>query len=161
MASTRSGGQALSLHDAARQMGVHFNKEHKPADGFIVVNGMNFHYLEWGDDTNPDVLLLHGASQQAHSWDFVSLSLADKYHVLAWDQRGHGDTDWAPEGDYSIEAHQRDLDGFVQVCGMDSFVLIGHSMGGRNSYIWTSRHPGCLKGLVIVTRARDSARGTK
>ena len=159
MTSTPRGGKALSLHDAARQIGVHFDSEHEPVDRFISVNGMNFHYLEWGDDISPDVLLLHGASQQAHSWDFVSLALADKYHVMALDQRGHGDTDWAPEGDYSIEAHQRDLDGFVQVCGLDSFVLMGHSMGGRNSYIWASRHPGCLQGLVIVDTGPETQRG--
>jgi pimeloyl-ACP methyl ester carboxylesterase len=94
--------------------------------------------------------MLHGGSQQAHSWDFVSLPLSEHYHVLALDQRGHGDSDWAADGDYSIEAHQRDIDGFVETLGLDGFHLIGHSMGGRNSYVWASRHPGKLKSLVIV-----------
>ena len=159
MASTPARGQDLSLHDAARQMGVPFTQENEPVDRFIEVNGMSFHYLEWGDGANPAVLMLHGASQQAHSWDFVSLALADQYHVLVLDQRGHGDSDWAPEGDYSIEAHQRDIDGFVEACGLNAFVLIGHSMGGRNSYIWASRHPGTLKGLVIVDTGPETHRG--
>jgi pimeloyl-ACP methyl ester carboxylesterase len=78
------------------------------------------------------------------------LALSDRYHVMALDQRGHGDSDWASDGDYSIEAQVGDLDGFVQASGIDGFVLMGHSMGGRNSYVWASRNPSTLKGLVIV-----------
>ena len=158
MASTPARGPNQSLHDAARQMGVPFTQENEPIDRFIEVNGMSFHYLEWGDDANPAVLMLHGSSQQAHSWDFISLALSDQYHVIALDQRGHGDSDWAAEGDYSIEAYQRDIDGFVLACGLKAFVLIGHSMGGRNSYIWASRHSKTLKGLVIVDTGPETHR---
>ena len=145
-----SHSMGLTLHQAARQMGVAFTLEAEPADKYLRINGMNFHYLDWGDAANPTILMLHGGSQQAHSWDFVSLPLSQDYHVLALDQRGHGDSDWAPHGDYSIEAHQRDIDGFVQAQGLDGFILIGHSMGGRNSYVWASQHPERLKALVIV-----------
>lgn len=150
--------RGLTLYEAARQMGVRFARENQPADKFLQVHGMNFHYLEWGDAANPTVLMLHGASQQAHSWDFVSLGLSEEYRVLVLDQRGHGDSDWAPDGDYSIEAHQRDIDGFVQGQGLDAFTLIGHSMGGRNSYVWASRHPGKLKALVIVDTGPEGLR---
>ena len=150
MASSPEVAQGMTLYQAARQLGVPFNQENEASDRSTLVNGLNFHYLEWGDAARPTLLLLHGALQQAHSWDFVSLALSGEFHILALDQRGHGDSDWAPEGDYSIEAYQGDIDGFVEAIGLDSFVLIGHSMGGRNSYIWASRHPKALKGLVIV-----------
>lgn len=140
----------LSLHQAARQKGVPFTLENEPADRQLQVNGMNFHYLEWGTAGQPLILMLHGGSQQSHSWDFVSLPLSEHYHILALDQRGHGDSDWAAGGDYSIEAHQSDIDGFVDTLGLRNFHLIGHSMGGRNSYVWASRHPGMLRSLVIV-----------
>ena len=140
----------LSLHQAARQKGVPFTLENEPADRQLQVNGMNFHYLEWGTAGQPLILMLHGGSQQSHSWDFVSLPLSEHYHILALDQRGHGDSDWAAGGDYSIEAHQSDIDGFVDALGLRDFHLIGHSMGGRNSYVWASRHPGMLRSLVIV-----------
>lgn len=152
----------LSLHQAARQKGVPFTRENTPADRWQPVNGMNFHYLEWGQPGQPAILMLHGGGQQAHSWDFISLPLSEHYRILALDQRGHGDSDWAAEGDYSIEAHQSDLDGFIAALGLRDFHLIGHSMGGRNSYVWASRHPGTLRSLVIVdtgpvaqTRGRD------
>lgn len=147
----------LTLFQAARQKGVAFILETEPADRNVRVNGMNFHYLEWGDPVNPTILMLHGGSQQAHSWDFVSLPLSEQYHVVALDQRGHGDSDWAPDGDYSLEAHQGDIDGFVQAQLPEKFHLIGHSMGGRNSYVWASRHPERLKSLVIVDTGPEAA----
>ena len=158
MASSREVGQSLTLHEAARRMGVQFSQENEPTDRNIQVNGMNFHYLEWGNAADPTVLMLHGNSQQAHSWDFVSLALSEKYHVVALDQRGHGDTDWATDGDYSIEAQVADLDGFVQASGITGFVLMGHSMGGRNSYVWASRNPGTLKCLIIVDTGPETQR---
>ncbi len=140
----------LSLHEAARQKGVPFTLENTPTDNSVRVNGMNFHYLEWGEPGQPVIVMLHGGGQQAHSWDFVSLPLSEHYHILALDQRGHGDSDWAADGDYSIEAHQSDIDGLVAALGLSGFHLIGHSMGGRNSYVWASRNPGMLRSLVIV-----------
>lgn len=146
----------LTLHEAARQKGVPFTQENQPVDRYVQINGMNFHYLEWGNPADPAILMLHGNSQQAHSWDFVSLPLSERYHVLALDQRGHGDSDWAADGDYSIEAQQEDIDGYVEALGLDGFHLIGHSMGGRNSYVWASRHPGKLRSLVIVDTGPES-----
>ena len=149
----------LSLHEAARQMGVPFQEENESVDRWVRANGMNFHLLEWGDPGKPGVLMLHGASQQAHSWDFISLGLSSEYHVLVLDQRGHGDSDWAPDGDYSIEAAQGDLDGIVDALGLADFNLMGHSMGGRNSFVWASRHPGMLRSLTIVDTGPETVRG--
>ena len=158
MASSPEVGQGLSLYDAARKMGVPFTSENQPNDKNIQVKGMNFHYLEWGDAANPTVLMLHGNAQQAHSWDFISLALSEDYHVLALDQRGHGDSDWARDGDYSVEAQTGDLGGFVEKAGLEGFVLIGHSMGGRNSYVWASQNPTKLNGLVIVDTGPENRR---
>ncbi len=140
----------LTLHQAARQKGVAFTQENEPLDRTVQANGMTFHYLEWGQPGNPLIVMLHGGSQQAHSWDFVSLPLSEDYHIIALDQRGHGDSDWASDGDYSLEAHQGDIDGVVDALGLSGFHLIGHSMGGRNSYVWASRNSQKLRSLVIV-----------
>ena len=148
----------LSLHEAARSMGVPFTEENEPEDRTVRANGMNFHYLEWGDPANPTVVMLHGVSQQAHSWDFVSLALSPAYHVIALDQRGHGDTDWASDGNYSLDAMQADIDGVVDALGLNDFNLMGHSMGGRNSFIWASRHPETLRSLTIVDTGPETQR---
>ena len=148
----------LTLYDAARQMGVSFSQENEPTDKSVQIDGMDFHYLEWGDISNPSILMLHGNSQQSHSWDFVSLALSEQFHLIVMDQRGHGDSDWAGDGDYSVEAQQKDIDGLVQAVGLNDFTLMGHSMGGRNSYVWASRHPGALKALVIVDTGPQTQR---
>lgn len=148
----------LSLHEAARSMGVPFTEENEPEDRTVRANGMNFHYLEWGDSANPTLVMLHGVSQQAHSWDFVSLALSPAYHVIALDQRGHGDTDWAADGVYSLDSMQADIDGVIDALGLDGFNLMGHSMGGRNGFIWASRHPGTLRSLTIVDTGPETQR---
>ena len=142
--------QGYSLFDAARAIGVPFRQEVTPSDGEVSANGLKFHYLEWGSEAKQPVLFLHGMLQQAHSWDFVALSLAADYHVLALDARGHGDSQWAPDGDYSLESHLSDLDGIVEALGLEQFILVGHSMGGRNGYVFASRKPDKVNGLVIV-----------
>ena len=122
----------------------------QPKDKTVSVNGLTLHYLDWGNETATPLLLVHGLRGHAHSWDDVSLALCRDFHVLSLDQRGRGDSDWAKDGDYSTEAYVADLDGFCQALGLDSFVLCGHSMGGRNSMSFASQFPQKLQKLIIV-----------
>ena len=122
----------------------------QPRDMTVNANGINLHYLDWGNVDAPPLVLLHGLRGHAHSWDDVSAALCQDYHVLALDQRGRGDTDWAPGGDYSGAAFVADLVGFSDALGLDTFTLIGHSMGGRNSLAFAGRHAARLQKLVIV-----------
>ena len=122
----------------------------QPQDKTVSANGINLHYLDWGNADAPTVLLAHGLRGHAHSWDDVSAALCHDYHVLALDQRGRGDSDWAPDGDYSGAAYVADLVGFCQALKLDSFILVGHSMGGRNSIAFASKHSDQLKKLIIV-----------
>ena len=162
MSNRENQQRGLSLFEAARNFNVPFKQEISPRSMQIHAGDLEFHYLEWGNPDLLPVVLLHGIAQQAHSWDFVSLALADRYRVIALDARGHGDTQWPSDGDYSIEAHQKDLDAFVHAVHLENFVLIGHSMGGRNGYIYTSRQPENVKALVIVDTGPDTvASGSK
>ncbi len=122
----------------------------QPLDKTVSANGINLHYLDWGNGSAPPVLLVHGLRGHAHSWDDVSVALCQDYHVLALDQRGRGDSDWAPDGNYSGAAYVNDLVGFCEFLKLDSFILVGHSMGGRNSIAFASKHSDQLKKLIIV-----------
>ena len=122
----------------------------KPQDKTVSTNGINLHYLDWGTAGKTPLIMLHGLRGHGHSWDDVSAALCQDFHVLALDQRGRGDTDWAPGGDYSTNAFVADLEGFTQALGLNSFVLVGHSMGGRNSMAYTGRNRGKVQKLVIV-----------
>lgn len=148
--TTQAANQGLSLHDAARAMGVRFANDNAPQDKFVTANGMRFHYLEWGSAANPPMLLLHGFAQTCHSWDFVALGFSDDYRVIVLDQRGHGDSDWAADGDYSPETQQNDISAVVREIGLEKFTLMGLSMGGRNSFTYAANNPDRVRALVIV-----------
>jgi pimeloyl-ACP methyl ester carboxylesterase len=116
----------------------------------IVLRQMRFHFLEWGHADAPAIVLLHGGHQSAHSWDLVSLNLARRYRVLALDQRGHGDSEWARDVVYSNHEMSLDAEAFIGAMGLRRPVLIGHSMGGRNAMLLTRRNQALLRATVIV-----------
>ena len=127
----------------------------QPKDKMVTVNGVNLHYLDWGTEGKPAMVLLHGLRGHCHSWDDVSARFCPDYHVLAVDQRGRGESDWAPRGDYSTGAFVADLEGFCDAMGLESFILVGHSMGGRNSIAFAGSNPARLEKLVIVDIGPD------
>ncbi len=148
----------MSLFAAARAAGVEFTREATPDERFARLRGLRFHYLDWGDPDAPPILMLHGMAQSAHAWDFAALAFSDRYRVLALDQRGHGDTDWAPDGDYSLDAHVGDLTSFIETLDLRGIVLVGLSMGGRNAFSYAALRPDRVRALVIVDIAPESAR---
>ncbi len=119
-------------------------------DRRVSVRGLGFHYVEWGAPTAPPLLCLHGITQTAHSWDEVAADLASDYRVLCFDQRGHGDSDWAPDGDYARQTQAADVDAITDALGLSKFILAGMSMGGINSITFTARHPEKVEALIIV-----------
>lgn len=96
------------------------------------------------------MVLLHGHGNEAHLWDDFVPCVAPHYRVLAVDQRGHGDSDWDPQGRYDSDSMASDLERILEAFGIDRFVLIGFSMGGRASMVFAERHPDRLAGLVLV-----------
>ncbi len=116
----------------------------------IVLRQLRFHFLEWGAPDAPAVVLLHGGHQSAHSWDLVSLHLAQRFRVLALDQRGHGDSEWARDVSYTNHEMSLDAEAFIAALGLERPILMGHSMGGRNSMLLVRHSPSLLRALVIV-----------
>lgn len=90
----------------------------------------------WGDPNAPVVMLLHGGGQTRHAWKRTGVRLADAgYYAIALDARGHGDSDWAPDGEYSLEVMVADLEAVVTQVGTarpdrGGPVLVGASLGG-------------------------------
>jgi pimeloyl-ACP methyl ester carboxylesterase len=126
-------------------------------DKTISLNGLRFHYLDWGAPA-PDaqaMVCLHGFTSHAHSWDGLAEAMREKYRVLALDQRGHGQTEWA--SDYHPQRRVEDMEAFVAALGLDRFVLVGLSMGGRAAYQYAARHPETVERLVIVDIAPEGS----
>lgn len=112
-------------------------------------DGLSLRLLEWSDEGVP-LLFVHGFGNEAHIWDDFVPALAPHYAVHALDWRGHGESDWHPEGAYAWDDHLRDLEAVVDHLGFERFVLCGHSLGGRVSMLYAGAHPERLAGLVIV-----------
>ena len=139
-----------SLLRSAADLGIPHSPEARYVSRNAVINHLRFHFLEWGDPSAPPVLLLHGGNQSGHSWDLVSLHLADRFHVYALDQRGHGDSEWTRESDYSSEAMAADALAFLAQEGVTAPIVMGHSMGGIVTMTLTVRQPETPRAVVIV-----------
>jgi pimeloyl-ACP methyl ester carboxylesterase len=123
-----------------------------------VVGGLKLHYQEWGNAAAPAVLMLHGFGVSGRMFDEFAERMQDQYRLLALDQRGHGDSDWSQEGDYTREAFIADIEGFVAALGLERFVLIGHSMGGLNAVSYTVKNPERVRALVLVDVGPEAAK---
>lgn len=119
-------------------------------DCYVEGNGLKFHYLDWGNPQKPPLVLLHGVGQTCHTWDLFAAAMSPHFHVMAFDQRGHGDTDWAPDKDYSRKTMVQDAEAFTSALGLDRFFLTGMSMGGANSLSFTAKNPDRVEALVVV-----------
>ena len=90
----------------------------------------------WGDPRGPLVVLQHGGGQTRHAWKNAGQTLGNAgYHAIAFDARGHGDSEWAPDGNYTMDAMAEDLRCVVAACGGGRPVLVGASMGGGTSLV--------------------------
>jgi pimeloyl-ACP methyl ester carboxylesterase len=90
-------------------------------------------------------------SAMCRIWDPLARALQDRYHIIALDQRGHGDTSWPDEPAYTTNDYVADLEALVdEEWTLDRFALIGLSMGGLNSITYAARHPDRLTHLVSV-----------
>lgn len=147
------GDYTEEMRACAEAIGLNPSAIVRPEDRWVDLNGIRFHYLDWGNDHLPHLVLLHGGSLTAHTWDMASLLLRDRYHVVALDQRGHGDSGWTPDeqiggdnGDLMLE----DTRQFIEHLGYGRLLLCGMSMGGMNAVRYAARHPERLAGLIVV-----------
>ena len=130
-----------------------------PEDCWVTLNGIRFHYLDWGNAHLPHLVLLHGGSLTAHTFDLAVLLLRDKYHCVALSQRGHGDTEWTPESERDKNNQDlmlEDVRQFLDYLNYEKLALIGMSMGGINAMRYAARYPERLSHLGIVDVGPDA-----
>lgn len=124
-----------------------------PIDQSALLGGPRFHYREWPNPGAQALVLLHGFTGHARTWDSFAAAMQEGYHVYALDQRGHGDSSWTE--DYSVDAMVADMDRFARALGLRRFALLGLSMGGRTAYHYAGTHPEEVERLVIVDIGPD------
>jgi pimeloyl-ACP methyl ester carboxylesterase len=107
------------------------------------------HLAAWDGD-GPPLLLLHGMGAHTHWWDACASTLMDRTRPVALDLRGHGDSDWRPDGDYTAANWVADIEEARHVMGWERFSLCGHSLGARIALEYAAAHPDRLSSLVAV-----------
>lgn len=114
-------------------------------------DGVSIAADSFGPKNGPLVLLQHGGGQTRHAWKSAGESLGRAgYHAVAFDARGHGDSDWAPDGLYGQDVMVEDLKCVIAALGGRRPVLVGASMGGGTSLVAVGEDHVDATALVLV-----------
>ncbi len=120
-----------------------------PVDRYFSSGGLRIHYLDWGNDRATPLVLLHHISSNGHTWDFFAPDVRNRYRVLAVDMRGHGDSDWADEGNYTTEHYAADVVALIQHLDLSQVILLGGSTGGRVALVTAALAPDRAAALIM------------
>jgi pimeloyl-ACP methyl ester carboxylesterase len=111
---------------------------------------MKLHYLDWGNEGAPPLLLVHGNRDHCHNWDWVAQELRDQYHIIAPDFRGHGDSHWVYGSAYSHSEYIYDLAQLIHQQGLAPLHMIAHSLGGGVALRYAGIYPENIKKLIVI-----------
>jgi pimeloyl-ACP methyl ester carboxylesterase len=119
-----------------------------PKNQFLDLRGLRFHYRDWGGAGQP-VVLLHGLASNSLIWKLVAPLLAQRFRVLALDQRGHGPSA-KPDDGYDFHAITRDLQAFIEALSLEQPALVGHSWGANVALQFAAERPETVSWLALV-----------
>ena len=128
-----------------------------PVSRTHVSQGLKLHYVDWGNAGAPLLLLVHGTRDHARSWDWTAHAMRDSWHVIAPDLRGHGDSQWSPDGAYLGPFHVLDLADLIDTLGHQQATIVGHSYGGHVCGRYAALFPDRVRKLVLVDGLGPSA----
>lgn len=121
-----------------------------PTSHSFMSQRLRLHYVDWGNPNAPPLILQHGGRDHCRSWDWVAERLRHDWHVLAPDLRGHGDSSWSPDGDYTTSACVYDFAQFIDMLGYDQVTIIAHSLGGSIATKYTGLYPEKVARFVNI-----------
>ena len=111
---------------------------------------LRLHYVDWGNPEAPPLLLLHGGRDHCRNWDWVAAALRRDWHILAPDLRGHGDSQWSPDGNYSIAGYVYDLAQLIHQQELAPVSILAHSLGGMIALRYAGIYPENVRRLVAI-----------
>tara|TARA_B110000116_G_scaffold269649_1_gene286030 strand:+ start:988 stop:1836 length:849 start_codon:yes stop_codon:yes gene_type:complete len=120
-----------------------------PISKYIKANGITQHYLDWGNESSPPLLMVHATGLCADVWNSYASELSSNFHVICLNQRGHGETD-QPEGDFDFELVGQDVAAFIQKLNLTNLHGIGHSSGGLVTLMASHLLPGTYKKIALT-----------
>jgi pimeloyl-ACP methyl ester carboxylesterase len=111
---------------------------------------LRLHYVDWGNPGAPPLVLVHGGRDHCRNWDWVAQALRHDWHILAPDLRGHGDSQWSPDGSYSIAAYIYDLAQLIHQQELAPVTIVAHSLGSMITLRYTGIYPENVRKLVAI-----------
>jgi pimeloyl-ACP methyl ester carboxylesterase len=111
---------------------------------------LRLHYVDWGNPEAPPLILLHGGRDHCRNWDWVAERLRGDYHIIAPDLRGHGDSQWSPDGSYSPASFIYDLAQLIHQQKLAPVTIVAHSFGGNIALRYTGIYPETVSRLVAI-----------
>lgn len=121
-----------------------------PTSNAFISQRLRLHYADWGNADAPPLLLVHGGRDHCRSWDWVADRLRHDWHVIAPDLRGHGDSQWAPDGTYDTAAFVYDLAQLIHQLDAGPVTIVSHSLGGNVSLRYTGLYPENVRKIVAI-----------
>ena len=121
-----------------------------PTSSYYVSQRLRLHYVDWGNESAPPLVLIHGGRDHARSWDWVARELRRDWHVVVPDLRGHGDSAWTLGGHYIVQEFVLDIAQLLDVLGTFPVTLVGHSLGGAVALHYTAIYPERVSKLVAI-----------
>jgi pimeloyl-ACP methyl ester carboxylesterase len=121
-----------------------------PTSHFCFSQLLRLHYVDWGNESAPPMLLVHGGRDHCRNWDWVAQRLRDRFHVIAPDLRGHGDSGWAIGGGYDMAAYIYDLARIAHQKGMAPVTIIAHSLGAGIALNYCGAFPDQVARIVAI-----------
>src|SRR5262245_38315618 len=111
---------------------------------------LRLHYVDWGNGGRGPLLLIHGGRDHCRNWDWAATALRDEWHVIAPDLRGHGDSQWSPDGSYTMAGYLYDLAQLVHQQRLEPVTIVAHSLGGNIALRYAGLYPEAVSRLVAI-----------
>ena len=121
-----------------------------PTSHSFISQRLRLNYVDWGNPEAPPLILQHGGRDHCRSWDWVAQELRHDWHIIAPDLRGHGDSAWSPDGDYTAFAYLYDFAQLIETLGYDQVTIVAHSLGGNIATRYTGLYPDRVRKLVNI-----------
>ena len=121
-----------------------------PTSNFYTSQRLRLHYLDWGNPDAPPLILQHGGMDHGRSWDPVALALKDDWHVIVPELRGHGDSQWTPDGDYTMAAYVYDFAQLIHQQNLAPVTIVAHSLGGNIALRYAGTYTENVNKLVAI-----------
>jgi len=121
-----------------------------PTSHSFISQRLRLHYAEWGNPSAPPLLLIHGGQDHCRSWDWTADVLEADWRIIAPDLRGHGDSAWSPDGEYSSATFVYDLAQLIHQLKLAPLPIIAHSAGGNVALRYTGLYPDHVTKLVAI-----------